>query len=306
MNCTCTGKYVNTWRGGGGGNFFCVYFEKKIDLSSYHTVPFLLHSTQPLPSPSNPSPALISHSPLFSPLALKRRVSPPPQPYSVAATSITSPAEPQVAFTVSILTAKELSRFTATRPRTEGGGLCSRKDKTAPKTSTWAGVSTKRALDSWLASSGWDLTRSIAWRPADRASYEWRWETGVEAGRIPNMADSALVMNSRCTSWVWARIQVRRETRWSGGTTTWTSPPRTGIMISGVMGTVLWTAQAPGGTTSVTTPTWTGSTWGTRRVARESTGGTTRTAPSPWNLQRWSCAQETNLHDSGGYHLLLA
>ena len=190
-----------------------------------------------------------------------------------------------MAFTVSILTAKELSRFTAIWPPTEGGGLCSREGKTAPKTSTWAGVSTKRALDSWPTSSGWDLTRSIAWRPANRVSYEWSWETGAEAGLIPNMAVSALVMNSRCTSWMWAHIQERRETRWRF-TTTWSSPPRTGIMIWAVW-TVLWASQAPGGTT---TPTWTGSTWGTR----ESTGVTTKTAFSPWSLPRWSCAQQTN------------
>ena len=206
----------------------------------------------------------------------------------LAAPSITSLAQPQVAFTALILTATGFSRFTATWPQTEGGGLCSREGKTAPKTSTWAGVSTKWALEIWPASSGWDLTRSIAWRQADRASCEWRWETGAEAGLMPNMAVLALVMSSRCTSWVWARIQARRETRWQG-TTTWSSAPRTGIMIRVVTWTVLCCTQAPGGTRVVSTPTWTGSTWG--RTGRESPGITT---PSPWSLQRWSCTQQTN------------
>ena len=249
------------------------------------------------PSHPHPEPLPTSASPQLSLAAAEVRL----HTFftQLAAPSITSLAQPQVAFTALILTATGFSRFTATWPQTEGGGLCSREDKTAPKTSTWAGVSTKWALETWPASSGWDLTRSIAWRPADRASYEWRWETGAEAGRMRNMAVSALVMSSRCTSWVWARIQARRETRWSGGTTTWRSPPKTGIMIRVVVGTVLWASQAPGGTTVVTSPTWTGGTWGTMWAARESTGTTTKTTGSPWNLRRWSCAQQTNLPDSG-------
>ena len=114
---------------------------------------------------------------------------------------------------------------------------------------------------------------------------------------MPNMAVSALVMSSRCTSWVWARIQARRETRWSSGTTTWSSALKTGIMISGVW-TVLWCTQAPGGTTIVTSPTWTGSTWGTWRAARESTGTTTKTTAFPWSLPRWSCGRQVNLLNS--------
>ena len=261
----------------------------------FYIEPKALTTTPALtPSPRTP-PLPTSASPQLSLAAAEVRL------YTfftqLAAPSITSLAQPQVAFTALILTAKGFSRFTATRPQTEGGGLCSREDKTAPKTSTWAGVSTKWALETWPASSGWDLTRSIAWRPADRASYEWRWETGAEAGPMPNMDVSVLVMSSRCTGWVWARIQARRETRWRG-TTRGISSPRTGIMIR-VVGTVLCATKAPGGTAGVMTPTWTGSTWGTRRMTRESTGIPTKKTASPWNLWRWSCAQQTNLPDSG-------
>ena len=84
-----------------------------------------------------------------------------------------NPTSPQVACILSTLTAKEHSKSTATWPQTERDGQCSREGKTAPKTSTWAGVSTKQVLGTWPASSGWDSTRSIAWQPADQAIYEW-------------------------------------------------------------------------------------------------------------------------------------
>ena len=125
-------------------------------------------------SPNMRTPGRHALLPLRSLVAVKLRVFLFKQSRSLAATSITHPVYQQVAFTVSILTAKAVSRFTATWPQTEGDGQCSREGETAPKTSTWAGVSTKRALDSWVASSGWGLTRSIAWRPAERASCEWR------------------------------------------------------------------------------------------------------------------------------------
>ena len=88
--------------------------------------------------------------------------------------STTFSATTQVESIPSNQTDKGIFRFTATWPQTEGGGQCSREGKTALKTSTWGGVSTKRGLETCPTSSGWALTRSTAWRPADRVSCEWR------------------------------------------------------------------------------------------------------------------------------------
>ena len=72
----------------------------------------------PVLSPNGP--LIVTHTLTLTPnrpsptCSAKHRVSPSTQGHNLAAPSITTAAEPQVALTISILTAKELSRFTAT------------------------------------------------------------------------------------------------------------------------------------------------------------------------------------------------
>ena len=108
------------------------------------------------------------------------------------------------------------------------------------------------------------------------------------------MVLSELGMSIRCTSWAWARIRVRRETRWRV-TTTWSSAPKIEIMMFIVPGTVQGCTPALGGTRLVTLPTWTGSTSGTRPTTREPAGVASGAQP-PWGSRRWSCGQPTKVH----------
>ena len=103
------------------------------------------------------------------------------RPQRRTAQNATSPASPPAVSLRSIRMTYRALTFSATKPRQEGAGLSSRKDSTAPSTSTETGPTTSEASVTWAASSGSGWTRSTDWqvRPTTNCELSWRTLKGT-------------------------------------------------------------------------------------------------------------------------------
>ena len=108
----------------------------------------------------------------------------------------------------SVQTTSRPLTFYATKSQQEGAGLSSRKDSTAPSTSTETGPTTNKASVTWAASSGSGWTRSTDWQARPTTNCELSWRT-LKATRLTQSTTRLLWQTKQTTTgWAWRAIQV--------------------------------------------------------------------------------------------------
>ena len=102
--------------------------------------------------------------------------------------------------------------FYATKPQKEGAGLSSRKDSTAPSTSTETGPTTNKASVTWAASSGSGWTRSTDWQARPTTNCELSWRT-LKGTRL-TQSTTRLLWQTKQTTTGWALVTTSTQVNW--------------------------------------------------------------------------------------------
>ena len=122
----------------------------------------------------------------------------------------TSPTSPPAVSSRSIrMTCRDLT-FSAIKQKQEGVGLSSRKDSTAPSTSTETGPTTNKASVIWAASSGsgWTRFTDSQVRPTTHCELSWRTFKGT---RLTQSTTRLLWQTKQTTTrWAWETTQVTK------------------------------------------------------------------------------------------------
>ena len=113
------------------------------------------------------------------------------------------------------MTSRDLT-FSAIKQKQEGVGLSSRKDATAPSTSTETGLTTNKASVTWAVSSGSGWTRSTDWQVRPITNYELSWRT-LKGTRLTQSTTRLLWQTKQTTTrWAWRATQVTMKCHWAG------------------------------------------------------------------------------------------